>query len=105
MSRLCALDELPIQGACSFTVDDRSILVLVTPAGPRGFLNVCPHQGRALDFAPGEFLFSSSGLLVCPHHGASFDPLNGECTDGPCRGASLTPARLAERDGALWLEG
>lgn len=105
MSRLCALDALPEQGALGFTVGGRAIVVLVTPAGPQGFLNVCPHQGRSLDFAPGEFLFTASGLLVCPHHGACFDPLTGACTDGPCKGGALTPVALAMRDGALWLDG
>lgn len=104
MNRLCAIDELPDHGARAFSLPEGGdVLVLVTPAGPRGFRNVCPHQGRALDFAPGEFLFSASGLLVCPHHGASFDPLDGRCTDGPCRGASLTSVPLVSRDGALFI--
>lgn len=104
MSRLCAIDELPAQGALAFDAAGKQLLVLLTPAGARGFLNVCPHQGRSLDFAPGEFLFTPSGLLVCPHHGACFDPLNGACTDGPCQGDALTAVRLVERDGALWLD-
>lgn len=52
--------------------------------------NVCPHQGRSLNFAPGKFLFSDKGYLVCSHHGASFDLESGCCIEGPCKGAFLT---------------
>jgi nitrite reductase/ring-hydroxylating ferredoxin subunit len=55
----------------------------------RAWLNVCPHAGRRLDWAPGRFLMSKEGLLVCAAHGASFETLRGECVAGPCRGASL----------------
>ena len=104
MSRLCERSALPSEGACAFQVDGRDIIVISTAEGPRAFLNVCPHQGRSLDFAPGEFLFSSSGQLICPHHGACFDPASGECIDGPCKGDRLTPLNVTERDGALWLD-
>jgi nitrite reductase/ring-hydroxylating ferredoxin subunit len=55
----------------------------------RAWLNVCPHAGRRLDWAPGRFLVSKDGLLVCAAHGASFELMRGECVAGPCRGASL----------------
>lgn len=53
------------------------------------FLNVCPHAGRRLDYAPGRFLLSREGHLVCAAHGASFATASGECVAGPCKGASL----------------
>jgi nitrite reductase/ring-hydroxylating ferredoxin subunit len=55
----------------------------------RAWLNVCPHAGRRLDWAPGEFLRSAEGLLVCAVHGASFELATGECVAGPCRGEHL----------------
>lgn len=55
----------------------------------RAWLNVCPHAGRRLDWAPGEFLRSKEGLLVCAVHGASFELAGGECVAGPCRGERL----------------
>lgn len=55
----------------------------------RAWLNVCPHAGRRLDWAPGRFLKSKDGHLVCASHGASFSLESGECVAGPCRGASL----------------
>jgi nitrite reductase/ring-hydroxylating ferredoxin subunit len=70
----------------------------------RAWLNVCPHAGRRLDWAPGQFLKSKDGLLVCAAHGASFELLQGECLAGPCRGESLRAVALEVRDGAVWLK-
>jgi nitrite reductase/ring-hydroxylating ferredoxin subunit len=81
--------------------DNGKEIVQKTADGPRylmlfrhsdhvhGYHNVCPHQGRNLNFAPDRFLFDPDGKLVCPHHGALFDVASGECLQGPCRGASL----------------
>ncbi len=57
----------------------------------RAWLNVCPHAGRRLDFAPGKFLKSREGHLVCPVHGASFETQEGVCVAGPCTGEALRP--------------
>ena len=38
----------------------------------RAWLNICPHAGRRLDWAPGQFLTRRDGHLVCAAHGASF---------------------------------
>lgn len=57
------------------------------------WLNVCPHQGRRLDYAPGKFLIEKQNL-VCPAHGASFRLADGFCTSGPCRGESLRSVRV-----------
>ena len=55
----------------------------------RAWLNVCPHAGRRLEWAPGQFLVSKEGLLVCAAHGAAFELDAGLCVGGPCRGQSL----------------
>lgn len=52
------------------------------------WLNVCPHQGRRLDYAPGKFLIDK-GRLVCAAHGATFRLDDGVCVAGPCRGSGL----------------
>lgn len=104
MTRLCQTDDLEDGSARGARAGDRELLIVRTGGQLRAWLNVCPHQGRNLDFAPGEFLLTPRGLLVCPHHGASFDPFSGRCTDGPCLGAGLTPVPVVERDGAAWLE-
>ncbi|MBW3550999.1 MAG: Rieske (2Fe-2S) protein [Proteobacteria bacterium] len=69
----------------------------------RAWLNVCPHAGRRLDWAPGQFLKSKDGLLVCAAHGASFELAGGECVAGPCRGETLRAVPVDVRDGAVWL--
>ena len=67
----------------------------------RAWLNVCPHAGRRLDWAPGQFLKSREGLLVCAVHGASFELIGGECVAGPCRGQSLQPVAVRVREGEV----
>lgn len=69
----------------------------------RAWLNVCPHAGRRLDWAPGQFLRSKDGLLVCAAHGASFELAAGVCVAGPCRGQSLRAVAVDVRDGQVLL--
>lgn len=69
----------------------------------RAWLNICPHAGRRLDWAPGQFLKSREGLLVCAAHGASFELAHGECVAGPCRGEALRAVAVEVRDGEVWL--
>ncbi|MEN1973353.1 Rieske 2Fe-2S domain-containing protein [Luteimonas sp. MJ204] len=71
--------------------------------GVRAWLNICPHAGRRLDWAPGRFLESKEGLLVCAVHGASFETVGGVCEAGPCRGDALRAVPVEVRDGAVWL--
>ena len=69
----------------------------------RAWLNVCPHAGRRLDWAPGQFLKSKDGHLVCAAHGASFELVRGDCVAGPCRGDSLRAVAVQVRDDGVWL--
>lgn len=79
-------------------------LVLFRDGGAvRAWLNVCPHAGRRLDWAPGQFLRSKDGLLVCAAHGAGFELARGECVSGPCRGQSLRAVEVEVRGGAVCL--
>jgi nitrite reductase/ring-hydroxylating ferredoxin subunit len=67
----------------------------------RAFVNRCPHAGTELDWNPGEFFDETRLYLMCATHGALFEPGNGYCVAGPCRGASLEPLAVAERDGQV----
>ena len=78
-----------------------SVILHRQGAEVRGWLNLCPHAGRRLDWAPGQFLKSRDGLLVCAVHGASFELARGECVAGPCRGEALRAVALAVRDGEV----
>lgn len=85
--------------------DDMEPLILYRDGDQvRAWVNVCPHAGRQLDWAPGQFLKSRDGLLVCAAHGASFELQRGECVAGPCRGDSLRAVAVEVRDGAVWLK-
>jgi len=68
---------------------------------PRAWLNVCPHAGRALNWAPNRFLTDEHGRLVCAAHGAVFEPADGACVAGPCQGASLRSIDLEEDAGEI----
>ena len=83
---------------------DAESLILHRDGGDvRAWLNVCPHAGRRLDWAPGKFLKSKDGLLVCAAHGASFELAEGQCVAGPCRGDRLRAVAIELRDGAVYL--
>ena len=83
---------------------DAESLILYRQGGEvRAWLNVCPHAGRRLDWAPGKFMHSREGLLVCAVHGASFELEGGLCVAGPCRGDALRPVAVEVRDGQVWL--
>ena len=86
--------------------DAESLIVHRDAAGDvRAWLNVCPHAGRRLDWAPGKFLLSKDGLLVCAVHGASFELQGGECVAGPCRGEALRAVPVHCADGEVRLGG
>jgi nitrite reductase/ring-hydroxylating ferredoxin subunit len=106
---LLALDRIQDGGfaECEANLDgDAESLVLHRRGDQvRAWLNVCPHAGRRLDWAPGQFLRSKDGLLVCAAHGASFELAQGECVAGPCRGASLRAVAVEVREGGVYLAG
>lgn len=95
---LIRLVGLPPEGLSELEVriDGEAVSLIVRRQGERlqAWLNICPHAGRRLDWAPGRFLLDQ-GRLVCAAHGASFELERGECVAGPCRGASLVPVAVA----------
>lgn len=107
MQPLCALQEIKPESGREVSLREggsvRYIALFRDGDGVRAYLNVCPHQGRNLNFGPDEFLFASDGKLICPHHGACFEVATGLCTDGPCKGASLTPVDIILEDGQVYL--
>lgn len=105
---LAALAALPegVPAACETAVGGapESLILLRRGDAVRGWLNVCPHAGRRLDWAPGKFLLSKTGQLVCAVHGASFELDAGECVAGPCRGQSLRAVAVrVDADGMVRL--
>lgn len=106
-TRLIALEALTDGGFAEMEVvidgDAESLLLYRDGDQVRGFLNICPHAGRRLDWAPGQFLKSREGHLVCAAHGASFALDSGECVAGPCKGDRLRAVPVCVRDGQVQL--
>ncbi len=105
-SLLAKVDDIADGGALE--VDDpresdgTTLILLKRADAIHAYVNICPHAGRPLNWAPGRFLFSQ-GNLVCAAHGASFRAADGYCVDGPCRGESLKPVPVEIRDGCVLL--
>ena len=107
-SALIAFDAIPDGGFAEVEAvvdgnDAESLLLHRDGDRVRAWLNICPHAGRRLDWAPGQFLKTKEGLLVCAAHGASFELGGGECVGGPCRGQSLSAVAVEVRDGSIYL--
>ena len=102
------IEDIPDGGAFEAgIVDERdglrdSLIVTRQGGAVRAYRNICPHAGRRLDWAPGEFLIED-GHVICTAHGAMFRLASGECVLGPCRGASLTEVPVESRDGDVVL--
>lgn len=103
---LCLLTDIPDGGAVEVEAllrgEAESLLVYRHGDDARAYLNVCPHAGRRLDYAPGKFLVRG-GTIICAAHGASFAADSGECTQGPCKGDSLRRVDVRVVDGAVLL--
>ncbi|MCP1583103.1 MULTISPECIES: Rieske (2Fe-2S) protein [Pseudoxanthomonas] len=105
--RLSALNDIADGGFAEVEAmidgDAESLVLYRLGDEVRAWLNVCPHAGRRLDWAPGQFLKSKDGHLVCAAHGASFELNRGDCVAGPCRGDALRAVQVQVRDGEVWL--
>jgi len=105
--RLSALNDIADGGFAEVEAmidgDAESLILYRLGDEVRAWLNVCPHAGRRLDWAPGQFLKSKDGYLVCAAHGASFELDRGDCIAGPCRGDALRAVQVQLRDGEVWL--
>ena len=108
MTELCALEEIhPDRGKEAFVPGPGGgRWVALFRRGDRvvAYLNVCPHQGRAMNLAPDRFAFDGAGRLLCPHHGACFDLDTGACLSGPAGNGALTPVAVRVEDGRVHLE-
>jgi nitrite reductase/ring-hydroxylating ferredoxin subunit len=104
---LCRLDDIPDGSAIAVDAQlrdgEESVIVLRRDDAVRAYLNVCPHAGRRLDWAPGKFLLKDN-LLVCAAHGASFQDSDGLCVGGPCRGEHLRAVGVRVADSIVWLD-
>ena len=102
---LCRLADIPDGGVLGVDPPDpegEPLLLRRHGNSVQAWLNVCPHAGRRMDYAPGLFLLKD-GKLTCAVHGATFALAeNGLCVQGPCRGESLAPVSLRVENGAVY---
>lgn len=105
---LTTFDDLPDGGLLEVEaeVDGSAESLILHRDGDtvRAWLNICPHAGRRLDWAPGKFLQSKDGLLVCAAHGASFELREGACVAGPCRGDALRKVPIIILNGSVSID-
>lgn len=98
---VCRLEEIPEQGGREAEVrhhgDVLPVMLLRQAGRVYAYVNVCPHQGRMLNFAPNRFMVKD-GAVMCSHHGATFRVTDGACLGGPCRGAPLRRLETLVRD-------
>ena len=103
---LCRLQDIPDGGATAVDAlladGEQSLILLREGQQVRGYLNICPHAGRRLDYAPGKFLLKDD-TLICAVHGATFNRADGLCIAGPCRGEHLRQVAVRVQDGAVRL--
>lgn len=103
---LCLLTDIPDGGATAIDAmlpGGRENLILLRHGGQvQGYLNICPHAGRQLDYAPGKFLLKND-TLICAVHGATFNQGTGLCIAGPCRGEHLRTVAVKVEGGEVML--
>jgi nitrite reductase/ring-hydroxylating ferredoxin subunit len=104
---LCKISDIAEGGKeVCINAESGPVYVMLFPyAGTvRAYLNVCPHQGMPLNWAPDKFMFTGQGFLICAHHGARFDLDTGACVGGACRGAYLQKVDISLDEDSVWLE-
>lgn len=101
---LCRLDDIPDGGVLGVDPPDpvgEPLLLARHGNSVQAWLNICPHAGRRMDYAPGLFLIKGD-KLTCAIHGATFSLRQaGLCIEGSCRGQSLVAVRVQVRDGLV----
>lgn len=90
---VCSKADLAETGSYGFWLGDGKwpLPGFVTSRNNRlfGYVNVCPHAGRPLNWKPHGFLTKDAQLILCTAHGALFEIETGLCVAGPCVGKSL----------------
>jgi nitrite reductase/ring-hydroxylating ferredoxin subunit len=100
--RVCALADLADPGSRSFVIEQGEWpmhgFVVRQDGRVYGYLNVCPHAGRTLNWGPDRFLTKDLSLIMCSAHGALFEISTGLCVAGPCQGDALSSIETRVED-------
>jgi nitrite reductase/ring-hydroxylating ferredoxin subunit len=105
-SRIAAVEEVPADGSLLFTVRDgfdrEEAILLGLADGVVALRNYCPHW-TDVRLDKGSGATRRNGELVCEKHGATFEAATGECTHGPCEGATIERLEVTVADGNVYL--
>ncbi|HET6655133.1 MAG TPA: Rieske (2Fe-2S) protein [Gammaproteobacteria bacterium] len=103
MTRLhiCELDEIADPGAKEFILNGEECFAVRQGDEVYGYLNLCPHTARYLNWGPDKFLTRDGSQIMCAGHGAIFAISSGVCMLGPCRGRSLQPIDVRVEEGVV----
>ena len=105
-SRIAPVADVPREGSLRFTVRDgfdrEEAILLRLVDGVVALRNYCPHWTDVrLDSGSGATV--RDGEVVCEKHGATFEKATGDCTHGPCEGATIERLAVAVVDGDVYL--
>ena len=101
---LCALEDIPDDGAKGFTLDKfNSIFAVRKNQKVYLYQNRCPHARLELNWMPDRFLDRSRDYILCAAHGALFEIDSGDCIAGPCPGSKLSALPHSIVNGQLYL--
>lgn len=105
-SRIAAVEEIPEDSSLLFTIrdgfDKEEAILLALDDGVIALKNYCPHWTDVrLDTGSGATVREEE--LVCEKHGATFETATGDCTHGPCEGATIEEVDITVRDGVVYL--
>jgi phenylpropionate dioxygenase-like ring-hydroxylating dioxygenase large terminal subunit len=89
-------DELYGDRLAAVTLLDTAIVLWRSSAGPRAWLDQCPHRGARLSLGR----FAAPDLLQCPYHGWQFTA-DGRCIRMPAAPAVTPPAKACVRSFAV----
>lgn len=96
-TRVCDLDDLPMDTMNSFFVEDVEVLVVRSDSGVHAFDGICPHEEFPL---VDGYLVDST--ITCIGHGWIFDALTGQAVYPP--GCRLTEYLLRIEDSGIYVD-
>lgn len=96
-TRVCGLNDVPVDTMDSYLVDDVEVLVVHGSSGVHAFDGICPHE----EFPLVDGYFDDS-TIVCIGHGWIFDAVTGQAVYPP--GCRLTEYPLRVEDSGIYVD-
>jgi nitrite reductase/ring-hydroxylating ferredoxin subunit len=106
-SPICPSDDLAERRSYGFRIlyrgTPRDAILIRFRGVAYAYLNRCVHMPRRLDGEAPRVFDAEGRYLRCTMHGIVYDPVTGLCQSEICADQSLTPIRIAERGGTIYL--